>query len=791
MKFPQYPTFWFMSRIPLIWAITLAGILTLNDARADFFPQLNEQACLADYSGKNLTCTANDIQVSQVTNIRDTQGNTNVECSLGEFVTIIADVTVVTTANERYGYGIWLPEGAYSAKDRNTDNSCSVLIGDTNGPGVAIDDDVCADISKASGFSATHEYLGAELTLFCRDDDNSEKLDFNYCASWNQKEQDAGTCDATTPTPAGSPSKCRCDSFDIDVFIKPPSPTLSKTLVGVNEYDEPGGEFTFDISFENTSDTSSIFIERLEDVIDLEQDGTFETTLDLWGTPTVVDGSTSDGVYLTASDCPSGTPFEVAPNAKYECQIKVHVVGKTVDPSPEIYDDVIKAVLKDKNDSAVGDGSECPSGLAATDGDNCSQIKTVQINNVDPRISVDKTVVPDAITESTSGTNVDYTVTITNEQYTDDSNTVELFESVDITEILDAVAPVNTTTYPAGTDIAGDSDCQVGTTLAPGASCDFTYTMQLSGNNTDYISNQVTVKAKDDEQNEVMASDTATVTFTNSPGMIKVVKTADDTSIPESGQDVIFTFDITNTSAVDTLTLTELTDTVFGTIFDSAEYNDSNEDLTVSPPDTCNLYGIVLTPGQSVSCTIVETLQGEPGAPHTNLATVKANTDDTIPCDQGEQGPCYQEVMDDDGETVNFENEPADATLDVEIATTLFVTITNNSDYEAVNLTKLQFLGQDITTNNTANYRLLNDGGTFNSLSFNTCDQPSIASPVPIAAGGTYTCAFTVELIDNGTVDNVLRSNATGGLEIDVVDPEGGPADTESIKATVQLVPLP
>ena len=236
------------------------------------------------------------------------------------------------------------------------------------------------------------------------------------------------------------------------------------------------------------------------------------------------------------------TSIEVAPGNTYSCDFTVHIkdtdlpdLSDTVTSSKELYDDVIKAVLKDKNEDPVGPSTDpndpqCPADLGAGAGDNCSAIKTVEVTNVPPTITVTKTVDTDQVTEGTH--EVTYTVVIEND------STVNTVDAVEITGIKDSVnegTPV---------DLTGDADCQVGTILAVGASCSFTYTASLTGNTGDVILNTVTATAKDNENDTDEASDGASVTFTNSPGAITLVKIPDDEHVTESGEDVIFTFTI-------------------------------------------------------------------------------------------------------------------------------------------------------------------------------------------------------------------------------------------------------
>jgi hypothetical protein len=740
-----------------------------------------------------LNCTANDVEITNV----DPKDTT--ECTLGEVFTFEGDVTVRTNAKERYDTTFYMPLTTLSPQIVHGPGlrDCSMLLpipGDSSeAADVDIDSDECGDIAK----NGSDEYVLVDepITMLCADNDANNQADFTYCAAWDNIERlncTAGEDPYAGQIP-GTKSKCNCDTFNIDIFIRPTPPVVNKTLVSTNTYPEPGGEYTFNISFTNPSTASSLFLTALTDEIDSEAasdnlSDAYDTSLDLWGSLDTVLPNT-DGIYLTATNCTQppdlgNGPGEILKSGTYSCQIKVHIVDSDLpdDQSPELYDDVIKAVLEDKNGNAVGDGLTCPGSLSAGSGENCSSEVRVQVTNISPTIAVLKSVVPDSITETTSGTQVTYTVRVTN---------TSPFDAVTITEIKDAFDG-----DPAG-NVSDPGNCEVDTELAKDAYCEFSYQRTLTGDTGDTISNTVTAKAVDNEADEADNFDVAAVTFTNSPGAIKLLKTPSPTHVTESGDDVVFTFVIENTSVVDHLTLTEMTDDIFGLLFDDTSFRD-DDGLLVA----CDFYGDVLAPGDKRTCSISEFLSGEPGAEngHVNTATVIANTGDTITCPPDgthpEPYPCLEEVWDVDPATVTFDDEPADATLAVNISATLFVTITNGSSYESVYLTELKLNGSDIeAASSTAHFNLINNGGSFNgSAAFPACAQPDDdANAVEIVADGSYECAFTVELLTDGSgVNNIFSVFHTpdgAGLSIKVIDGEGGAAVEKSVNATVQLVP--
>jgi len=77
----------------------------------------------------------------------------------------------------------------------------------------------------------------------------------------------------------------------------------------------------------------------------------------------------------------------------------------------------------------------------------------------------------------------------------------------------------------------------------------------------------VTATAVDDDETEATDDDDETVSFSNVPPSIQITKTANVSSVPETGGYVEFTFLVENNGTED-VTLTNLTDTVFGDLMD-------------------------------------------------------------------------------------------------------------------------------------------------------------------------------------------------------------------------------
>jgi len=241
--------------------------------------------------------------------------------------------------------------------------------------------------------------------------------------------------------------------------------------------------------------------------------------------------------------------------------------------------------------------------------DDATDDATVDFENVMPTIMVEKTADPTAVPETGGTVTFTYVVTNTSSE-----------EPVTITSLADDI-------YGA---LAGDDDCAVGTVLAAGASCDFAISQWVEGDFTgpDHV-NVFTAHAVDNDGTDATDDDDATVDFTNVAPAIMVEKTADPISVPETGGDVTFTFRVTNISTEEPVTITSLSDSVYGLLA-------GNDDCKV---------GTVLAAGAWCEFTLTVWVEGDYSGPdHHNVFTAVAEDNDGT------------DATDDDDATVDFEN---------------------------------------------------------------------------------------------------------------------------------------
>ncbi|MHB1450755.1 MAG: SdrD B-like domain-containing protein [Coriobacteriia bacterium] len=226
-----------------------------------------------------------------------------------------------------------------------------------------------------------------------------------------------------------------------------------------------------------------------------------------------------------------------------------------------------------------------------------------------PEISVVKTALPTQVPET--GGSVVFSFTITND--------TSAFP-VTVTSIIDDK-------FGDLLAIAEGQNGGLDIVLDPDASFTFTITRTLSSDLLIPHINTVTVIAVDEFDRSDTDDDDATVTFSDVPPAIRVIKTAQPTTVPETGGDVLFTITVENigTEAVD---LTEAVDSVFGAI-------------PVGSFDVTHL-----DVGDIATYSFTEFMAGEPDDPHNNVATVTAEDNDGTPVsDDDDADVAYLDVL--------------------------------------------------------------------------------------------------------------------------------------------------
>lgn len=764
-------------------AISLYGLTSHSPAQAEAYSfDPNEKLCMADAyllePGNSLpqdalNCTANDVEITQVIPVDPDQ-----ECNLGEVFSFQADVTVRTNANERYDTTFYLPltDASPQVVQGNIKN-CSMILPVPAGSGqtadVQLDGDACGDISKAYG-PDQYTLMNETITMLCTDSDSDGRADFTYCAAWDNIERN--NCTAEEDPYSGqipnTKSKCNCDTFNIDVFIKPKPPVINKSDGSPTSRTEPGGEFTFNLSFTNPNAETSIFINALTDEVDINGDGTYDVTLDLWGSTANPGG---EGVYLTSTNCPVGTPlYELGPSATYSCQFSVFVVDTDLPnvPTPEFYKDVVKVTLQDKNGEPVVSTPSvktCPDDIMAVSGEHCSAERQVQITNVPPVITVVKTA--DKVEVREPGENVTFTFEVTNNSGTFDS-------PIELVSLNDSI-------YGDLSAIGSDSDClDSPVNIALGATYSCSLTVFVAGDAGDSFTNTVTATARDNENDTATAMDSHTIVVKDVASMITLEKTANPITVDETGdnptlfRDVDYTFyftvkdNIDGVPTSDTVTFSSLTDDRFGTLTDDCLVDTKNG----SPITPTVLSGFMLEPSESASCTITLQIQGNSGDSHVNVATIAGTDEDDF------------DVTAMDSATVTFDPLPPQVNMAFALSGLIVIEITNFSEVDNVTLSSLTLRGVEIVDGaSNGIFTILNtQGGVYNYEHYPAC---SIGQVLEYHGSGNdvYSCAFTVELRPGLENTDPVVLNARGVLEgiVATLTDDEGDEGTEFISIEV------
>jgi hypothetical protein len=238
--------------------------------------------------------------------------------------------------------------------------------------------------------------------------------------------------------------------------------------------------------------------------------------------------SLTDNVYGGLNGkSPCATGGAIAAGASYTCHFTGVVTGE-----PGAYTDTVAAVATDNDCSTA----------------TKTATATVTLTDVKPTITVTKTGSPTAVPET--GGSVTFTYVVKN-------NSVE---AAKITVLSD---------NKFGT-LTNDTNCQVDTVLAGGASCSFAVLFPIpAGNYGGSHTNVFSATVTDGDGNYATATEPETITYTDVKPDITVLKTGVPSSVPKTGGNVTFTYRVTNRST-EAAKITVLTDNKFGTLAGNA-----------------------------------------------------------------------------------------------------------------------------------------------------------------------------------------------------------------------------
>jgi hypothetical protein len=419
---------------------------------------------------QNLTCTANDVSLSSVSNIcvhvtpggpQDPDGdgcqNPNADgkltCVSGQPFTFTADFTMPLTAQARYDLGLYIATDGGGSDGALTGQCTPNVVTAANSPTFLQKDappDVCGDID------ADHnpQVIRQTITTACSDTNNDDKVNLPWCTSWRQPGSNE-VCDSATFTTAaafdafpGSPSKCNCGTLDLDIFLETASITVDKVAT-TPTVPETGGSVTYSVAVTNNAQVSSVTLTSLID--------------NLYGDITSIHDA------ITATTCTLATiPAESQDSNNenpYTCQFTVTVgpgdTGQTID-------DVATACGNDQ----FGHTGICD--------DDPAQVTYVDVTSTPALVKTATT---------TMGVQVDvqFTVVVTN------NSTVD---TLTLNTLNDNVFGSITSAHGAagGFKEVVSTTCATGGTIAPNSnySCTFVGRLDSTGLHTDVVTGTAT-----------------------------------------------------------------------------------------------------------------------------------------------------------------------------------------------------------------------------------------------------------------------------------------------------------
>ena len=230
---------------------------------------------------------------------------------------------------------------------------------------------------------------------------------------------------------------------------------------------------------------------------------------------------------------------------------------------------------------------------------NCDDAFGIPVIVEQATLAVVKTANPTSVGET--GHDVTYTVQVTNNAQ---------FVSVTISSIVDDL--YGDLSSDAANTLISNSTCDsmVGSVLAPGGSTSCHFDAFVSGNTGDEVTDTVEVCGNDTGNHHICGDDFAVVEITDVAAAPTISKTASNLS--SLTVDVEFTVTVTNTSAIDTLTVNSLNDDKFGNItsthaagggFEQVVSTDCNtligaaNKIAVSSNKSCKFVGRILATG--------------------------------------------------------------------------------------------------------------------------------------------------------------------------------------------------
>lgn len=280
----------------LTFAVAATALLLLRPSPASAGNCLQDEYALT--ARQKLNCTANDVRVAKVTNVRDLSGNPLTSCISGSTFNFIADFTVVTSStSSRSNIGLYFATAGGQSTALTGQCSDNIIPPSSyTCPGSTVtcqtsthdefdaSPDNCGDTSSSDP-SAT-QVVTIEVDNFsCQAPAGTTSLVLPNCTSW---QVPGSTIQCVSPGPdfpypfdtsgkpeaiPGSPSKCNCATIPLPITVQSPMATVSKSCTtaqssGLNTsctLAPEGGTVTYTVGVTNTSNFGNIVVDQICD----------------------------------------------------------------------------------------------------------------------------------------------------------------------------------------------------------------------------------------------------------------------------------------------------------------------------------------------------------------------------------------------------------------------------------------------------------------------------------------------------------------------------------------------
>jgi hypothetical protein len=499
-------------------------------------------------------CVANDLQP---TGAEITNGPTH--CTVGE--TFAATVRIKFEdgggANTRYSVGFYVGDNGESpiGGDSCTFDSLQPIGAPydfTSGTGgfLEANGDACGDIEKS-----VPTYKDIQLdSVLCKDADGDGNVDIGYVLTWENNANQADCQDPLDPAEFDpQPPKCLSDlEFDLPIGVElPPSIDVGKGALP-SMLEEPGAEVTYPITIINDSPSVSDAVE------------VYAINDDPYGDIT------------NQTDC--SLPFVLAPSQSVTCNFLTNVSGV----AGEIVVDTVTVFARDDegNETSASDSAEV-------------EIIEPESPPLPGDLRVVKFASPAEVPEP--GGMVQYDVLVANLSLT----------PVTLTSLEDDLYG----------DLNGKGSCSVPQLLTgenPLYFCAFQE--EVAGQPTDVITDIITASGYDDlpDPSDLFAQASAEVTIYDLNSKINVTKVANSKTVPEPGDNVVFSVQVQNNSVADSVTINTLIDS----------------QLLGAPGGDCTVPFTLAPGGDTYQCSYPGLVEGNAGDFVTNVLVALGRDDD-------------------------------------------------------------------------------------------------------------------------------------------------------------------